>query len=74
MDRLRLTDNPVRALRNAIAHSNWRYLPDFSGLEFWAKKGAEVDEPPSRFQVTQHELGFWQTLARCVAYASYLSL
>jgi hypothetical protein len=36
-----LSENPVRALRNAIAHSNWQYLPDFSGLEFWAKKGSD---------------------------------
>jgi hypothetical protein len=24
-----LDENPVRALRNAVAHSNWGYLPDF---------------------------------------------
>ena len=69
-----LTENPVRALRNAVAHSNWRYLPDFSGLEFWAKKGADPNEQPSRFVVLQEELSFWQALARCTAYASYLSL
>ncbi len=28
-----LTDNPIRAFRNAIAHANWSYLDDFSGLE-----------------------------------------
>jgi hypothetical protein len=69
-----LTDNPVRAFRNAIAHSNWRYLPDFSGLEFWAKKGGDPTETPSRFVVGQQELSFWQALARCVAYSSYLNL
>jgi hypothetical protein len=69
-----LTDNPVRAFRNAIAHSNWQYLPNFQGLEFWAKKGADPNEQPSRFEVLQQELSFWQALARCVAYASYLSL
>ncbi|MGD0092100.1 MAG: hypothetical protein ABSE73_19475 [Planctomycetota bacterium] len=69
-----LTDNPVRAFRNAVAHSNWHYLPDFSGLEFWAKKGAEADESLSRFTVLQQDLSFWQYLARCTAYASYLSL
>lgn len=69
-----LTDNPVRAFRNAIAHSNWKYLPDFSGLEFWAKKGADPSEQPSRFVVLQQDLSFWQSLARCTAYASYLSL
>ncbi len=69
-----LTDNPIRALRNAIAHSNWRYLPDFSGLEFWAKKGTDPAEQPSRFEVLQHDLSFWQSQARCTAYASYLQL
>jgi hypothetical protein len=34
-----LTDNPIRAFRNSIAHSNWTYAPDFSGLMYWAKKG-----------------------------------
>jgi hypothetical protein len=69
-----LTENPVRALRNAVAHSNWRYLPDFSGLEFWAKKGPDPTEQPSRFVALHEELSFWQALARCTAYASYLSL
>ncbi len=69
-----LTDNPVRAFRNAVAHSYWQYLPDFSGLEFWAKKGADSNEQPSRFEVVQEELSFWQALARCTAYAAYLSL
>lgn len=26
-----LTDNPIRAFRNALAHANWRYNEDFSG-------------------------------------------
>jgi hypothetical protein len=69
-----LTENPVRALRNAVAHSNWNYLPDFSGLEFWAKKGNDPNEQPSEFVVLQEELSYWQALARCTAYASYLSL
>jgi len=69
-----LTDNPVRAFRNAIAHANWRYKSDFSGLEFWAKKGSDPNEPLSFFEVSDNELAFWQTLARCTAYASFLSL
>ncbi|MEX2670816.1 MAG: hypothetical protein WD294_01770 [Phycisphaeraceae bacterium] len=68
-----LTDNPVRALRNAVAHGNWRYLPDFSGLEYWARKGDE-NTPVVRFEVPQQELNFWQALARCTAYASYSHL
>lgn len=69
-----LTDNPMRAFRNAIAHSNWRYLPDFSGLEYWARKGSNPAEPLSRFEVSQRDLGFWQALARSTAYAAFLSL
>ncbi len=59
-----LTENPVRAFRNAVAHANWRYLPDFSGLEYWARKGADPTEPMSRFEVLQQDLDFWQALAR----------
>jgi hypothetical protein len=69
-----LTDNPVRAFRNAIAHANWRYTPDFSGLEFWARKGASLEEPPVRWDVSQEDLNFWQAVARCTAYAAYSSL
>jgi hypothetical protein len=69
-----LTDNPVRAFRNAVAHANWRYLSDFSGLEFWARKGAEPSEAMVRFEVSQRDLGFWQALARCTGYAAFLSL
>jgi hypothetical protein len=53
-----LTDNPVRAFRNALAHANWRYNEDFSGLRFWARKGSDPSEPPSKFDVTQLKLGF----------------
>jgi len=89
-----LTDNPVRAFRNAIAHSNWRYLPDFTGIGFWAKKGPDAakevtcphcgkeltgywtktPEHPEQFTVLQQDLSFWQAVARCTGYASYLSL
>jgi hypothetical protein len=69
-----LTDNPIRAFRNAIAHSNWTYAPDFSGLVYWARKGSDPDEALSRFEVAHHELGFWQALSRGVAYAAYTSI
>jgi hypothetical protein len=69
-----LTDNPIRAFRNAISHSNWCYKSDYSGIEYWARKGDSPDEPVTRFEVSQSELNFWQSLARCVAYASYLSV
>jgi len=66
-----LTDNPVRAFRNAVAHANWKYKSDFSGLIFWSRKGNDPTEEPSRFEVSQVDLGFWQALARCVAYVAY---
>lgn len=69
-----LTDNPVRAFRNSVAHANWRYKSDFSGIEFWAKKGSDPNEQLSQFEVSDNDLAFWQTLARCTAYASILSL
>ncbi len=69
-----LTDNPVRAFRNAVAHSNWTYKPDFSGLIFWARKGEGNDEPMVQFEVAQVQLAFWQALSRTVAYAAYTSL
>lgn len=69
-----LTDNPVRAFRNAISHSNWCYKSDFSGIEYWARKGDDPSETMTKFEVSQSELDFWQSLARCTAYASYLSI
>ena len=69
-----LSNNPVRAFRNAIAHANWTYRQDFGALVFWARIGAEVDEPLQRFEVEQGELSFWQSLSRCLAYASLTNL
>ncbi len=69
-----LIGNPIRAFRNAIAHSNWTYAPDFRGLVFWARKGSDPNEALSRFEVSQAELDFWQALSRGVAYAAYTSI
>jgi hypothetical protein len=66
-----LSDNPIRAFRNALAHANWRYNEDFSGLHFWARKGSDPNEPLSDFEVSQLELAFWQALARCVSYVAF---
>jgi hypothetical protein len=68
-----LLSEPLHRFRNAFAHGNWRYLQDFSGLEFWARaKGTGTTEV--RSEVLQLELDFWQTLSRCTAYASMLTL
>jgi hypothetical protein len=69
-----LTDNPVRAFRNAIAHGNWQYRADFTGLIFWARKGSDVTQPMTEFIVDQGELNFWQALSRCAAYVAYTHL
>lgn len=69
-----LVNNPIRAFRNAIAHSNWCYKKDFTGLLYWSRKGDRPDEPLHKFEVSNSELAFWQTLARGVAYAAFENL
>ena len=69
-----LTDNPVRAFRNALAHGNWKYREDFTGLVFWARKGSDPAESMSEFQVDQRTLDFWQALTRGIAYVAYQHL
>lgn len=69
-----LTNNRVRSFRNAVAHGNWEYRPDFSGLVYWARKDSDRDQLPTMFEVSQLELDFWQSLARCTAYAAYTAL
>jgi hypothetical protein len=69
-----LTNNPVRAFRNAIAHANWTYREDFRALIYWARKGSDPNDPLVRFEVVQEELTFWQALSRCVAYTAFSNL
>ncbi len=69
-----LTDNPVRAFRNAIAHANWKYRPDYPGLIFWARKGNDPNEPMAQYEVNQKDCDFWQALSRCVAYVVYTTI
>lgn len=69
-----LSNNPVRAFRNAIAHANWTYRADFGAIVYWARKGSDPNEPLERFEVKQNDLSFWQALSRCVAYAAYSNL
>lgn len=69
-----LSNNPVRAFRNAVAHANWTYRSDFGALVYWARKGADPEEPLQRFEVEQEELSFWQSLSRCLAYAALTNL
>jgi hypothetical protein len=69
-----LTDNPIRAFRNAVAHANWKYKADYSGIEFWARKGSDANEPMVKWEVNQTALNFWQALSRTVAYVAFTSL
>ena len=69
-----LLNNPVRAFRNSIAHGNWKYKHDFSGLEFWAYKGVPNESDMDKWEVNQTDLAFWQALSRLIAYVSYTTL
>ncbi|MBK8113874.1 MAG: hypothetical protein IPK44_04635 [Candidatus Accumulibacter sp.] len=69
-----LSNNPVRAFRNAVAHSNWTYRADFGAIIYWARKGGDPDEALQEFEVEQNDLSFWQAISRCVAYAAYSNL
>ena len=69
-----LSNNPVRAYRNAVAHANWTYRADFGAIIYWARKGSDLNEPLERFEVEQNDLSFWQALSRCVAYAAFSNL
>jgi len=61
-----------RLLRNAVAHGRWTYLPDFSGIEYWAEPMR--GRPLARYMVRQEELGAWQLLSRGPAIAVLLAL
>uniref|UniRef100_Q3AR36 pEK499-p136 HEPN domain-containing protein n=1 Tax=Chlorobium chlorochromatii (strain CaD3) TaxID=340177 RepID=Q3AR36_CHLCH len=69
-----LTNNPVRAFRNAVAHSNWKYKDDFSGIIFYARKGHQASDSIIEWQVEDKSLAFWQALSRCTAYTAFLCL
>lgn len=69
-----LSNNPVRAFRSAVAHSNWTYRADFGAIIYWARKGSDPSEALQQFEVEQNDLSFWQAVSRCVAYAAYSNL
>jgi len=69
-----LSNNPVRAFRNAFAHANWTYRADFGAVVYWARIGSDPNEQLERFEVEQNDISFWQALSRCVAYVAYSNL
>ena len=69
-----LVSNPVRAFRNAVAHGNWTYNDEFSGIEFWSYKGEPTDEPIPHWEASQQDIDFWQALAKATAYSAFTAL
>jgi len=84
-----LTDNPVRALRNALSHGNWRPSFDRLSIDFWARPGSvpvctvqpkcsnapeATIEPMQHFKVSVEDLNFWHILAIASTYASLSGL
>lgn len=65
-----LTSGRVRAFRNAVSHARWRYLGDFSGIEYWDRASPNRSAPLQRLLVDQLELDFWQTLIRGICYTA----
>jgi hypothetical protein len=68
-----LTDDHVRGLRNAVAHANWRYSDDFSGIDYSYFRDEQKTVTVS-YTVKQLELAFWDKLARVTAYASFQTI
>jgi len=67
-----LTDSPIRAFRNAIAHGNWRVAEGV--IDFWARKGESSNEPLSEFSVTEDDREFWFFLAACTGKSALAAL
>jgi hypothetical protein len=68
-----LNDFPVRGLRNAVAHANWCYTDDFTGIRFHYHKD-EDRTVRADYTVSQLELDFWDKLARVTAYAAFQTI
>lgn len=67
-----LTENPVRAFRNAVAHANWKV--EDRRIVFWARKGSDENEPLVEFTVDDSDRAFWFFLSLCAAKATYAAL
>jgi hypothetical protein len=68
-----IRENPLRALRNAVAHGNW-HLVYPNSLRYWARKGPDPNEPLTQFDATADDMNFYLSLTRCVAWATLLSI
>jgi hypothetical protein len=56
-----------------VAHSNWRYADDFTGIVFHYFED-EQKTKRADYTVTQLELDFWDKLARVTAYAAFQTI
>jgi len=68
-----LTSKPINALRNAVAHGNWRYDQQHTAIEYWNETRFQSGQY-KRHSVDQATLDFWQALARCTAYCALVAL
>jgi hypothetical protein len=68
-----LTHPRVNALRNAIAHGNWRYNANYTGIEYWSETHFNSGIY-RQYSVDQRILTFWQALCRCTAHSALLVL
>lgn len=64
---IRSPDQPVRHLRNAIAHGRWDFRSD-GGLDYWDGK------PLRAFVASSDDLTFWRNLVRSVAWPALIAL
>ena len=69
----KLTCPRVCALRNAIAHGNWRYNTDHTAIEYWSETRFNSGIF-TQHSANQRSLGFWQALARCTAHCALIVL
>ncbi|HMP03769.1 MAG TPA: hypothetical protein PKC45_14825 [Gemmatales bacterium] len=61
--------NPIRALRNAVAHGNW-HLTHTGTVKYWARRGPKANEALTQFEATADRMNFFVNLTRCVAWSS----
>jgi hypothetical protein len=67
-----IRDDPLRALRNALAHGNWRFA-GYGALEYWARKDDGSNHVHvTRFEIDHETLRFYLDL--CTYYAWVLLL
>jgi len=67
-----LAKDDLRRFRNSIAHGNWDYAADFTGLVYWAEPSR--GSPHVEYRVDEQTFDFWHRLSRAASYAAVLAL